>query len=246
MTISIITATYNNKNTIEDAILSVLNQSYTNIEYIIIDGKSTDGTLNITQKYKDKINKIISEADKGMYDALNKGIELANGDVIGFLHSDDFYADKKVIENIVKTFEAQNVDSVYGDLEYVSATKPENIIRYWKAGAFNIEELKKGWMPPHPTFYVRKEIYKKHGGFNLNYNIAADYDLMLRFLGKFKISTTYLPKVLVKMRWGGASNRNLSNIIQKSKEDYLILRRNNIGGLLSLLYKNFRKIKQFF
>lgn len=246
MIVSIITATYNNKNTIEDTILSVLSQTYANIEYIIIDGKSTDGTLDIIEKYKNRIDKIISEADKGMYDALNKGIKQASGDVIGFLHSDDFYADEQVIENIIETFKTQDTNSVYGDLEYVSATNPKNTIRYWKAGSFNIKGLKKGWMPPHPTFYVRKEIYKKHGSFNLDYKIAADYDLMLRFLGKFKISTTYLPKVLVKMRWGGASNRNLGNIIQKSKEDYLILKRNNIGGFLSLLSKNFRKIGQFF
>lgn len=246
MLITIITATYNNKTTIEHTIRSVLSQSYPNIEYIIIDGKSTDGTLDVVEKYKSKITQIISETDKGMYDALNKGIELAGGDIIGFLHADDFYADKTVLEKVMESFKKRNNDSVYGDLEYVSAADVQKKIRYWQAGQFDIKKLKKGWMPPHPTFFVKKEVYKKYGSFDLDYKIAADYDLMLRFLWKYNISTVYLPEVLVKMRWGGASNRNLGNIIQKSKEDYSILRRNKIGGLFSLFYKNIRKISQFF
>ena len=246
MTISIITVTYNNQKTVEHTIQSVLNQTYPNIEYIIINGKSTDGTLEKIKKYKNKISKVVSEADQGMYDALNKGIEIATGEVIGFLHADDFYNDKYVIEKIANIFNTQNIDSLYGDLEYVSASNPEKIIRNWKAGQFSIKELKKGWMPPHPTFFVKKEVYTKLGVFNLKFRIAADYDLMLRFLGKHKISTIYLPKVLVKMRWGGTSNRSISNIIQKSKEDYISLKENNIGGVGSLFFKNFRKLEQFF
>lgn len=246
MTISIITATYNNEKTVGHTIHSVLNQTYPNIEYIIIDGQSKDRTLNIIGKYKNKISKVISEADKGMYDALNKGIKIATGEVIGFLHADDFYKDEKVVEKIAGVFKTKNTESVYGDLEYVSAVNPDKIIRHWKAGQFSIKELKKGWMPPHPTYFVKKEVYNKLGGFNLNYKIAADYDLMLRFLGKHKISTSYLPEVLVKMRWGGTSNRNLKNIIQKSKEDYIALKENNLGGLKSLILKNFRKLGQFF
>jgi len=246
MTISIITVTYNNQKTVEHTIQSVLNQTYPNIEYIIINGKSTDGTLEKIKKYKNKISKVVSEADQGMYDALNKGIEIATGEVIGFLHADDFYNDKYVIEKIANIFNTQNIDSLYGDLEYVSASNPEKIIRNWKAGQFSIKELKKGWMPPHPTFFVKKEVYTKLGVFNLKFRIAADYDLMLRFLGKHKISTIYLPKVLVKMRWGGTSNRSISNIIQKSKEDYISLKENNIGGFGTLFSKNFRKLEQFF
>jgi len=246
MTISIITATYNNQTTIEHTIQSVLNQTYPNIEYIIIDGLSTDSTLNIIEKYKNKISKIISEADKGMYDALNKGIEIATGKVIGFLHADDFYTHNRVIENVLEAFKTENTESVYGNLEYVSAINSNKIIRHWKAGQFSLNKLKKGWMPPHPTFFVKKEVYDKLGGFNLKYKIAADYDLMLRFLGKHKISTAYLPEILVKMRWGGKSNRSLTNIIQKSREDYIALKENNIGGLGSLFYKNFRKLGQFF
>ncbi|MEN8121865.1 MAG: glycosyltransferase family 2 protein [Bacteroidota bacterium] len=246
MTISIITATYNNEKTIEQTIQSVLKQTYPNIEYIIIDGKSTDETLNIIEKYKNKVSKVVSETDKGMYDALNKGIKIATSEIIGFLHADDFYKDEKVIEKIAEVFKTKNTESVYGDLEYVSSINPDKIIRQWKAEPFSIKELKKGWMPPHPTFFVKREIYKKYGNFNLNYKIAADYDLMLRFLGKHKISTSYLPEVLVKMRWGGKSNRSLANIVQKSKEDYFALKENNIGGFESLFLKNFRKLGQFF
>ena len=246
MKITIITATYNNQKTLEQTIKSVLGQTYPHIEYIIIDGESTDRTLTIIEKYRRSFSEIICEPDWGMYHALNKGIKLATGDIIGFLHADDFYTNENVIKKIADVFKTEKTDSVYGDLEYVSATDTNKIIRNWKAGQFNIAELKKGWMPPHPTFYVKKEIYRKFGDFNLEYEIAADYDLMLRFLGKHEITTSYLPEILVKMRWGGKSNSNLANIIKKSKEDYFALKENNIGGLKSLFYKNFRKIGQFF
>jgi len=246
MKISVITVTYNNQQTIEQSIQSVLNQTYKDIEYIVIDGNSTDETLKIINKYRDKIALIISEADKGMYDALNKGIMKASGDIIGFLHADDFYPSDKILEKVEHTFKVYASQSVYGDLDYVSAENPEKIIRKWKSGKFEFNELRKGWMPPHPTFFVLREVYWKYGFFNLNYKIAGDYDLMLRFLGKHKITTAYLPEVLVKMRWGGKSNKSIKNIILKSKEDYKALKNNKIGGLYSLFMKNFRKINQFF
>ena len=246
MKISIITATYNNEKTIEQTVQSVLNQSYKNIEYIIIDGNSTDNTLQIVNKYAGKINHIISETDKGMYDALNKGIMKASGDIIGFLHADDFYPANDVLEKVEHTFKVYGTQSVYGDLDYVSANDTEKIIRKWKSGSFAFDELKKGWMPPHPTFFVLRDVYWKYGFFNLKYKIAADYDLMLRFLGKYKISAAYIPEVLVKMRWGGKSNRSIKNIFIKSKEDYQALKKNKVGGLYSLFMKNFRKINQFF
>ena len=246
MKISVITVTYNNQQTIEQSIQSVLNQTYKDIEYIVIDGNSTDETLKIINKYRDKIALIISEADKGMYDALNKGIMKASGDIIGFLHADDFYPSDKILEKVEHTFKVYASQSVYGDLDYVSAENPEKIIRKWKSGKFEFNELRKGWMPPHPTFFVLREVYWKYGFFNLNYKIAGDYDLMLRFLGKHKITTAYLPEVLVKMRWGGKSNKSIKNIILKSKEDYKALKNNKVGGLYSLFMKNFRKINQFF
>jgi len=243
--ISIITATYNNKKTIAQCIESVVNQTYSNIEHIIIDGQSTDNTLTIAKNYSEKISRIISEADQGMYYALNKGIKIASGDIIAFLHADDFYVNNEVIEDVISQFEKLNTDSVYGDLQYVKKNNTNLVIRNWKAGDFNFKKLKFGWMPPHPSFFVKKEIYNKYGLFNTDFKIAADYDLMIRFLGKHKISISYLPKVIVKMRWGGKSNKNIKNIISKMQEDYKSIKQNNIGGFRTLFFKNFGKIKQF-
>ena len=218
MKVSIITVVYNNKDTIKDAIESVLNQTYKNIEYIIVDGGSTDGTVNIIKNYEDKIDKFISEKDNGIYDAMNKGIKLASGDIVGILNSDDFYASNNIIEKVVNEFIEKKVDSVYGDLVYVDAKNTDKIVRYWRSKPFKEGLFKKGWHPPHPTFFVRKEIYNKCGLFNLNFKIAADYELMLRFLEKCKISSSYIPQVLVKMRIGGESNKNIKNIIKANIE----------------------------
>lgn len=246
MKISIITSVYNNAATIEDAIKSVLSQTYSNIEYIVVDGASKDGTTNIIKKYENQISKFVSEKDKGIYDGLNKGVELATGDVIAFLHSDDIYENENVISDVVKLFQSTNTDSIYGDLVYVDKNDTNKIFRYWKSGQYNFRKLCNGWMPPHPTFFVKREFYEKYGKFDLNFEIAADYDFMLRMLGKYKITTTYLPKVLYKMRIGGASNRSLKNIIQKSKEDIKALKNNDIGGLHTIILKNLIKIPQFF
>ncbi|MBN1250828.1 MAG: glycosyltransferase [Bacteroidales bacterium] len=245
MKISIITAVYNNESTIKKTIESVINQTYTDIEYIVIDGKSTDNTLNLVKNYSENISRIISENDEGMYYALNKGIKLASGEIIGFLHADDFYSNNLIIEKIANEFKKSKSDSLYGDLQYVRKADTNKIIRNWKSGEFIFENLKKGWMPPHPTFFVKKEIYKKLGVFDTSYKIAADYELITRFLGKYKISTVYLPIVIVKMRWGGKSNNNIKNIIIKSKEDYKSIKKNEIGGIYTLFLKNFSKIKQF-
>jgi glycosyltransferase len=243
MKVSIITSVYNNKDTIEDAIKSVLNQNYKNIEYIVIDGGSTDGTTDIIKKYQDKISKFISEPDNGIYDGLNKGIKSATGDVIAFLHSDDVYADDEVIAKVAKVFEKYNCNGVYGDLVYVSKSS-DKVIRYWKSGEFSIDKLKKGWMPPHPALFLKKEIYQKYGLFDLNFKIAADYDFMLRIL-KNNPKLIYIPEVLYNMRTGGESNKSLKNIILKSKEDYKALKKNKIGGINTLIYKNLVKIPQF-
>jgi glycosyltransferase len=243
--ISIITAVYNNENTIEDAIKSVLSQTHGDIEYILIDGASSDGTLDIVKKYDEKIDTIVSEKDGGIYDALNKGIEKATGDVVCFLHSDDIYENEDVVKKVNNLFEEQQVDSVYGDLVYVKKENVDKVVRYWKSGEFEYKKLKTGWMPPHPTFFVKREVYEKYGGFDTNFRIAADYDTILRFLGVQKISTAYLPEVLIKMRLGGESNKSLANLKNKTVEDIKALRKNSIGGYQTILMKNISKLPQF-
>lgn len=246
MVVTIITATYNSASSLEDCIKSVISQTYKNIEYIIIDNCSTDSTLDIAKTYSDNVSRIISEPDKGIFDALNKGIQIASGDIIGFLHADDFYANSTVIENVISKFEGNTCDSLYGDLQYVAKYNTQKIIRNWIAGDYKAKKLLNGWMPPHPTFFVKRKCYQKYGMFNLNYKIAADYELMLRFLGKHEVSTCYLNEVMVKMRTGGTSNKSLRNIVQKSAEDLKALKENNIGSYYALVLKNLRKINQFF
>lgn len=247
MKVSVITAVFNGAKTIQDCIKSVSGQIYPNIEHIIIDGGSTDGTLEVIKRYTEKRVNIVSEPDNGIYDALNKGIRQASGEVIGLLHSDDFYAHDRVIEKVADIFMKYNIDSCYGDLQYVDKNNPDKVIRYWKSSQYRHGKFKYGWMPPHSTFFVKKEIYNKYGYFNTNFKIAADYELMLRFLEKHKISTYYTPEVFIKMRIGGTSNRNIKNLIIKSNEDYRAWKVNNLnGGFYTILLKNLCKIPQFF
>jgi glycosyltransferase len=245
MKISIITIAYNSGHSISDAINSVLSQTYPDIEYIIVDGKSKDNTVEVVKSYGNRISKFVSEPDKGIYDALNKGVRMATGDVIGFMHSDDLFASNDIITKVAEIFKSKDVDSIYGDLQYVYKNDTNKVLRYWKSGKFSVRRLKMGWMPPHPTFYVKKKIYDAYGLFNTDFRIAADYDTMLRFLGKHRISTQYLPEVMVKMRVGGASNRSLKNIIKKSKEDMKAIHDNNFGSIFTLVFKNLRKVTQF-
>jgi len=244
--ITLITSVYNNQETIAEAIDSVLSQTYPDIEYIIIDGGSTDATVNIVKSYQNSLAAFISEPDQGIYDGLNKGIKLATGDVIGFLHSDDLYENNRVIETVAQVFIDNSIDSIYGDLTYVNKNDPTRIIRYWKSGEFSLYKLRHGWMPPHPTFFVKRKVYEQYGLFDTRFKIAADYDLILRFLGKHQISTHYIPGVLIKMRVGGESNKSLKNVFRKSAEDLQAMKNNGIGGISSLIIKNFSKIKQFF
>ncbi len=247
MKVSIITVSLNSCDTIEDSIQSVLNQKYKNIEYIIIDGGSSDGTVEIIQKHQDKIAKWVSEYDKGIYHALNKGLKMSTGDIIGFLHADDVYAHNLVIDLIVSRMMNYDTESCYGDLLYVHKKDINKTIRYWKSCPYHEGLFKKGWMPPHPTFFVRRKIYDRYGYFNTDFKIAADYELMLRFLEKNKISTCYLPGVLIKMRIGGESNRSLKNLIIKSSEDYRAWKVNKLnGGFYTIALKNLSKIPQFF
>ncbi len=317
MKISIITAVFNNVRHIGSCLESVRSQTWPDIEHIIIDGGSTDGTLGIIERWskgqgvrgqrgeqevgsKESSRltphpspltshalrftpyalRVVSEPDNGIYDALNKGIRMATGDVVGFLHADDIYADSTVIEKVAKAMAASGADSCYGDLVYVKdseqankpvsrqAGKPQGegqgvigngktqnselrtqnleVVRYWESGPFEKGLFEKGWMPPHPTFFVRSGVYRKLGAFNTDFRIAADYELMLRFLWKNDISTCYIPEVLVKMRLGGASNGSLRNILRKSSEDYRAMRMHQVGGITTLLRKNVSKIPQFF
>ena len=245
MKVSIITATYNSAQTIKDTLASLEVQTYPDIEYIVIDGASKDHTLEVIKQYSTKANQVISESDKGIYDALNKGISAATGDIIGFLHSDDLLAYPDAISDIVAQFKASDCQAVYGDLEYVSKTDTSKVIRLWKSGFYKKQKLQLGWMPPHPTFYMKRELYEQYGCFELNFRISADYDSLLRYLWRHNISLAYIPKVIIKMRVGGASNRSISNIIKKTKEDIVAIRKNGLFWPTVVLFKNLSKIPQF-
>jgi glycosyltransferase len=222
MKISIITICYNSEKYIRSAIESVLNQTYENIEYIIVDGMSKDTTMNIVKSYEPKFNgrmKWISEKDHGIYDAMNKGIAMATGDVVGILNSDDFYVDGYVIEKIMQRFQKKNVDAVYGDLLYVQSENTDKITRYWKSKHYRKNAFLWGWMPPHPAFFCKKEVYEEHGNFNTDLVSAADYEFLLRVIHKKCINLDYLSEILIKMRSDGESNRTLKNRIRGNVED---------------------------
>lgn len=243
--VSVVTAVFNAEKTIAQAIDSVLSQNYPAVESVVIDGASCDATLSILEPYRPRLGKLISESDNGIYDALNKGIRYATGDVIGFLHADDLFENDGVLGKVAAAFEDPSIDAVYGDLVYVRHDDVERVIRYWKAGRYDQADLAKGWMPPHPTFYVRRAVYEQLGGFDPRYKIAADYDTVLRFLAVGRIRATYIPEVLIRMRVGGISNRSLRSILRKSREDYEVVRRNKSGGIATILHKNFSKLNQF-
>ena len=243
--VSIITVSYNNEETITDTIRSVTTQDYPNIEHVFIDGGSTDGTLDLIEAGRDSASLLISEPDDGIYDALNKGISAASGDVIGFLHSDDFYPTSTVIRNVISALDGSNIDAAYGDLIYVSEDEPTRPVRFWRSGDFTPRKLNYGWMPPHPTLFVKSQIYDNLGRFNTSYRISADYDFILRLFSQKSFKVAYIPEVLVHMRLGGASNGTVCQILTKSSEDLNALRANKVGGAVSLIMKNLRKVGQF-
>lgn len=245
MKISIITAVYNRVATIDHAIESVQAQSYAEVEHIVQDGGSTDGTLEMIHKRACPETALVSEVDSGIYDAINRGIARSRGDVIGLMHSDDFFASHLALEWIAEAFADPNVDGVYGDLNYVSASDPTKIVRKWRSGEYREKRLAGGWMPPHPTLYLRRHVFEQWGLYNTEYRIAADYDAILRYLIQGQIRLAYIPKVLVNMRVGGESNRSLQRIAHKSREDFHVIRRHKVGGLCTLVFKNLSKIKQF-
>ena len=257
MIFSIITVVRNAAERVTEALHSVAAQSGPTVEHILIDGASTDDTLSLLTAYRERMQartdrrvRLVSEPDEGMYDALNKGIDLATGDVIGILHADDRYAAPNVISKVASVFEAGDADAVYGDLAYVKNEASGRIVRYWRSGAYRPQRLKYGWMPPHPTLFVKRSVYarlKRKDGrvFDPSFTIAADYDFMLRMLTGHQVQPVYLPEVLVKMRLGGASNRSPLNMLRKSREDLQVMRRHRVGGVLTLAAKNLRKIPQF-
>lgn len=247
MKVTLITATYNSQKHLEDCILSVISQRYHDIEHIIIDGKSKDNTIAIIKKYEKHIDKWVSETDRGMYDAINKGMEMATGDIIGILNSDDMLASEDVIDVIVETFKEKKVDSIYGDLEYVDPTETDKIYRIWKGKPYRRSLFKTGWMPAHPTFYFKRDLLQKYGGYETHYFSAADYEFMARYLYKFKISAWYIPKLIVKMRRGGQSNSNIRMRLRANRRDYLAMKRNNIpfAFIVSIL-KPLSKLHQYY
>lgn len=245
MKVSIITAVYNSEATVCEAIGSVAAQSHCEMEHLIVEGKSTDGSLAAINRAAHNRMLLISEPDSGIYDALNKGIQTATGEVIGFVHSDDFLANNKVVERIASEFADPAVEAVFGSLDYV-ARDTSRVIRHWAGSDFTPRKLRHGWMPAHPTLYVRRHVYERLGGFDTSFRIAADYDFILRFFSQTTARTVCIPEVLYKMRIGGVSNRNLGKIVEKMGEDRRALRKNGIGGAGTIAWKNLSKIRQFF
>ena len=245
MKVSIITPTYNSAATIHDTVRSVVEQSHHQIEHIIVDGASHDKTVELAMTAGHK-GPIIIENDNGIYDAMNKGIQMATGDIVGILNSDDFYSHTHAIDHVVQAFKKHNRDSVYSDLLYVDTQDTSKVLRTWVAGKFHRRYFLRGWMPPHPTFFVRRHIYEKFGAFNLNLKSSADYELILRFLFVHKISVEYLPGILVHMRAGGQSNRSVFNRLAAHREDYNAWRLNGLTPKwYTLMMKPTRKIQQF-
>ncbi len=247
MKVSIITIAYNAAETIEETIRSVISQDYPDVEYIVIDGASQDRTLEIAEKFRSEIHKIISEPDEGIYDAMNKGLRCATGDLIGILNADDVYANNKVISRVVERIKRDKTDACYADLEYVSRENSEKVIRYWKSDAYSKTSFLKGWMPPHPTFFLTREMYFKYGVYRTTLRSSADYELMLRMLYKFEIKASYLPEVTVRMKVGGQSNVSVRNRLKANKEDRLAWKLNGLKPeALTFMMKPLRKITQFF
>lgn len=246
MKVSIITVTYNSEKYIVDCITSVRNQTYGKIEHIIIDGKSTDNTIELIKKNEKHLSHWVSETDRGMYDAINKGIKLATGDIIGVLNSDDILASPDVILNIVTCFRHTGKDAIYGDLVYVDPLNTSKVNRYWKGLTYKRFRFNYGWMPAHPTFYIRRKLIDQFGGYENHYFTAADYEFMARYLYLHKISAFYLPRLIVKMRNGGISNTTILSRLRANRRDYLAMRHNKIpfAFLVSIL-KPLIKIPQF-
>lgn len=245
MKVSIITVVYNGVETIRDCIESVLGQTHPELEYIIVDGESTDGTVELVKTYGDRVSRFVSEPDKGLYDAMNKGIGLAAGEVIGFLNADDMYRHKDVVKHIIQQFAETGVDGVYSDMLYVDRIDLNKIKRYWASGTYKHGDFLWGWMPGHLSFFARKRVYDQYGLFRLDLKSAADYELMLRFIHKHRISLAYLHETTIVMREGGVSNANLTNRVRANQEDRMAWELNGLKPyFFTLMLKPLRKIVQ--
>jgi len=228
MRVSIVTVCFNSVDTIEHTIRSVQEQDYESIEHVIVDGGSVDGTQEVVRGHNGQIKQFISEPDRGIYDAMNKGLRLATGEVVAFLNADDVYASRTVISDVVAAMRAGPADAVYGDLVYVGRRDTDRVLRYWRAGEYHPKAFHRGWVPPHPTFFCRTAVYRKLGGFDPGYRIAGDFELMLRFVEKNGIRVQYVPRLLVRMRWGGRAN-TIRGFIQGNREIIHAFHRNHLG-----------------
>lgn len=246
MKISVITVSYNSAATIEDTLHSVSEQTHLDIEHIVIDGGSNDDTVLLVKAHGKRVGKIISERDSGIYDAMNKGLALATGDVVGFLNSDDVYADTETLQRVAQAFRDPQVDVVYGDLVFVAQDDPDRVVRYWKSSAYAPGACATGWMPPHPTFYARRAVYEKHGDFDLAFPVAADFEMALRLLDKAHVRSRYIPTVLVRMRMGGESTRSLKSVFLQNREtSQACLKHGLPGGSRFVLRRLLSKLSQF-
>ncbi len=245
MRISLVTPAFNSARTIRDTLLSIQAQDYPDIEHIIVDGVSKDNTLDIISEFP-HVSRLISEPDRGLYDAMNKGLRLASGDVVGIINSDDFYTGPHVIRKVAEKMNETGADALYADLEYVGVSNINRVVRTWKAGHFTPRFFYNGWMPPHPTFFVRRELYDRYGLFNPDFRFSADYELMLRFLLRHNIPVCYLPEVIVRMRVGGASNASILNRLRANREDRLAWKINGLRPHFYTLYlKPLSKVGQY-
>lgn len=243
--ISVVTAVFNREATIADALHSVAAQDYPDVEHVIQDGGSKDGTLAVISREASSEVRVESARDSGIYDGINKGVARATGEIIGLMHSDDYFANSQVLSRVAEAMQNPDIDGVYGDLDYVAANDTTRVVRKWRSGKYQAAKLRRGWMPPHPTLYLRREVFERWGLYDTSFRISADYDAMLRYLVQGQIRLAYVPEVFIKMRTGGESNASLKKIIQKSCEDYRAIRTNQVGGAGTLILKNLSKLPQF-
>lgn len=232
--------------TLGQALDSLEEQTHSDWEHVVQDGGSTDGTLALLAARPDARRHVESRRDGGIYEALNRAFARSSGEIVGVLHSDDFFASPDILARVSDAFAKTGADAIYGDLDYVAAGDTSRVVRHWKSGAFDSDRLRRGWMPPHPALFLRRDVIERLGGYDTSFRIAADYDAILRYFSDEEVRVSYLSGVMVKMRLGGESNRSLERILRKSREDYRALRRNDIGGLSALFLKNIQKVPQFF